>query len=219
MEGDARGITLEHHHLPPLKWPTISLGVEVHSSPNWPLRARRPPHAEILQSSRDSSVGIDGVLAPTPVAHALILAAHAWSHDPLGFLRDLVDVAAVSSEVDERELDRTAEAWGIGKVWRTTRGAVQALFYDGRETLPLRLWARHLETVRERTVLETHLAQLVQSFWGLPARQAALETAAAIEHLVKPVHGERWQDKLRRARFALSERRVPAKRRGERGSG
>lgn len=76
-----------------------------------------------------------------------MIAAHTWHHEPLRTLRDLIDIAAISARVDKRELDRTAAAWGLGRLWRTTDRAIEALFYSGRKTFPLRTWSRHLVSV------------------------------------------------------------------------
>jgi len=167
---------LPEHHLPPLQWPTIGIEVEVHTSPNWPRHGRRPPLREILDASVPSCLNIGGVSTPAPLHHSLILASHAWQHEPLRTLRDLIDIAAVSAHADEYELDLTAEAWGVGRLWRTTNRAIEATFYGGRKTLPLRSWARHLESVRERSRVESYLEWLSHGFWGMPLHMAPLET-------------------------------------------
>ena len=187
---------LDHHHLQPLKSPTVGLRVELHTAPLWPPGTKAPPLAEILERSVASGVGVDGIAAPDPVHHAVILAAHAWSHDPLQTLRDLVDVAAVSAGCSEAELARTAEAWGIPKIWRTTRGAMAALFEGGPTTLPLRIWARHLRSVRERTLLDNHLMRWLHVFWELPPRAAVGDLRAAFRLTLLPAPGESWREKL-----------------------
>ena len=204
--------TPEHHHLQPLKWPTIGLKVEVHAAPNWPERAAPPPIGEILDARVPSALGIDGVFAPTDLHHALILTSHAWRHGPLRSLRDLVDIAAVAATVDERELARTAAAWGVSRVWNTTRRAIEAIFYGGPETLPLRSWARHLGLVRDRTVLERHLDNMFHAYWGLPPHLALAQSARAARHAVGRMPGETWQEKLTRVRRALKNPRAPISR-------
>jgi Uncharacterised nucleotidyltransferase len=189
---------VDHHHLRPLKSPRVGLRVELHTSPLWPPGTKPPPLAEILERSVASGVGVDGIGAPDPVHHAVILAAHAWSHDPLRTLRDLVDVAAVSAGCSDAELARTANAWGIPKIWRTTRGAIAALFEGDPTTLPLRVWARHLRPVRERTLLDSHLMRWLHVFWELPPRAAAHDLRAAFRLTVLPAPGESWGEKLAR---------------------
>jgi Uncharacterised nucleotidyltransferase len=189
---------VHHHHLRPLKSPRVGLTVEIHTSPPWPPGTLPPPLAEILDRFAVGGVDVEGIAAPDPIHHAVILAAHAWRHEPLRTLRDLVDVAAVSSGCSEAELAHTAEAWGIPKIWRTTRAAIAALVEDGPTTLPLRTWARHLRCVRERTLLERHLTQWLHAFWELPPRAAAGDLGAAFRLTLIPAPGEPWRDKLAR---------------------
>lgn len=192
-----------HHHLHPLRWPTIWLNVEVHAGPNWPPRAQRPPLGEILEAAVPSACGIEGVSAPHPLHHTLILASHAWRHEPLFALRDLIDIAVLSEGLDAGELDRLAARWGIGRIWATTRGAAEALLYGGRRTAPLRSWARHLEQVRERTVLENHLQRWLHAFWELPPTAALEQTAQVLRGEVAPAEGESWGTKLGRIAGAV----------------
>jgi hypothetical protein len=203
----------EHHHLPPLQWPVIPLHVEVHSMPNWPPRAEAPPLAEILEAAVPSALGIEGLSAPHPLHHALMLAVHAWRHEPLHTLRDLVDVAALSAGRNAADLDRTAKRWGVGRIWRTTTRAVDAVFFGGPRTVPLRLWARHLEVVRERTVFENHLQRALQAFWGFPLPVALAEAVDAVKVELAPGEGESWSEKLRRVPRAVRDARVPLSKR------
>jgi Uncharacterised nucleotidyltransferase len=209
MEDPEFELTPEHHHLQPLRWPAIPLTVELHKSPNWPVRAPRPPVGEIYEARVPSVLGVDGVFAATPLHHALILAMHAWRHEPLQTLRDLVDVAVVAASLDERELDRTAHRWGIGRVWRTTVRAIDAVFYGGRMTRPLRSWARHLTLVRERSVFEGHLERLLHGYWELPPHLATSEFARALYQSITPLPGETWQQKLGRIQRALRDPGAP----------
>jgi hypothetical protein len=188
----------EHHHEPPVKWPTIWLRVEVHARPNWPMTATAPTVDLLLDAARPAAIGIEGISAPDPVHHALLLAAHAWRDEPLQTLRDLIDVAVVATELDEQELLRAARAFGLERVWRTTSDAAQALFFDARTTFPLRSWARHLGSVRERTVFESHLERLLHAFWEVPARAALVRAVRVLADDVTPSAGETWSDTLRR---------------------
>ena len=214
----------EHHHLVPLRWPVIALNVEVHTLPNWPVRVPPPPLDEIFEAAVPSALEIDGLSTPDPLHQALVLAAHAWRHEPLHTLRDLVDVAAASAGRDAGELDRAAAAWGIDRIWRTTRRATEALFFDRPPPVPLRVWARHLGAVRERTVLESHLQRWLGPFWGLPAAAALMESGRVLRQDMTPEAGESWRDKLGRvpraiqhAGVALSDRPDPPRTGGGRG--
>ena len=185
-------------HLRPLKSPTLGLKVELHTVPNWPPGRTPPPVQEILDRSVPSGIGVNGIVAPDPLHHAVILAAHAWSHEPLQTLRDLVDVAAMARGCSEAELARTADAWDLSRVWRTTWAAIAALFERGPTTMPLRTWARHLPTVRERTLLGNHLTRWLHGFWELPPRAAAGHLGAAFRMTVLPAPDESWGEKLAR---------------------
>ena len=102
-------------------------------------RARRrepPPLAEIVEASVPSALGVEGISAPHPVHHALMLAGHAWedrraARRPSGSDRRRSGRPACRPSPNWRA--RT-DAWGIGKIWRTTYGAAAALFDDGRPT-------------------------------------------------------------------------------------
>jgi hypothetical protein len=146
-----------------------------------------------------SSTGVEGVLALQPTEHALILAAHAWAHTPLRRLLDIVDVAAAADGLDRGELDRLAREWRLERVWRTTIAAADALLMEGRRTVPIRTWARHLPAVREQTVLEAHLERLLSGYWELPLPRALRATVSAAGRGIRPVGGETWSRKLRRA--------------------
>jgi Uncharacterised nucleotidyltransferase len=208
VEVDEPEVFLEHHHLRPLRSPTLGLKVELHRSPLWP-GTTPPPLDEILERSVPAGVGVDGIAAPEPVHHALLLAGHAWSHDPLRTLRDLVDIAAASVICSERELTQTAAAWGIPKIWQTTRDVFRALFEDRPTTLPLRLWARHLPSVRERTVLDSHLMRWLHVFWELPPRAAVADLRKAARLTLLPTEEDSWREKLARTGRGLRHPRAP----------
>jgi hypothetical protein len=203
----------EHHHLAPLRWPAVPIYVEVHSSPNWPPDLSPPPVGEILEASVPSVVDIEGVSAPSRLHHALLLAAHAWRHEPLKTLRDLIDVAILSAGEDSADLQQVASSWGIGRVWDTTRRAMSALFFDERPSAALRIWARHLAEVRERTVFETHLQAALHPFWERPPAAAAAKSLGAIRADLVPAPGESWGMKLGRVPRAIREAQLPNTRR------
>lgn len=202
VEVDDPELFIDHHHLRPLKAPTVGLRVELHTRPHWPV-ATKPRVDEIFEGAVPAGVGVAGISAPDPVHHTLMLAAHAWTHNPLHKLRDLVDIAAVSEGLSEAQLARTADAWGLAKVWRTTRAAVDALFEGGHVTIPLRTWARHLPSVRERTLVEDHLMRWLHAFWELPPRAAVLDLQEPLRLTFLPLPGESWQEKAARTRRGI----------------
>ena len=205
----------EDHHLTPLQWPSIPLKIEVHFTQHWPLHAPRPAMEEIIDASVPTALGIDGLSTPAPHHHALILAAHGWRHEPLWTLRDLVDIAAVSAYADAEQLRRTSQAWRVDRIWRTTEDAIEALFYGGRRTVPLRTWARHLELVRDRNGFEKQLTRLLEGYWGMPLQRAPVQMLRGFRDVVGPIEGESWSDKLVRVPRALRNLRAPVGQRGD----
>jgi hypothetical protein len=193
----------ERHHLRTLQPPAGSLKVEVHRTPFLPRSAKPFALETVLERAVPARLGISGISAPSPVDHALVLAAHSWSHEPLRILRDLVDVAAVARLADERELAEAARRAGLARIWSTTRRAIASLFEAAPPTVPLRVWARHLPPLRERTVLEVHAARLLRPFWELPPHRAVLELRAPLGALVRPDPGVTWSEKLLRVRHAV----------------
>jgi hypothetical protein len=205
-------------HLVPLAWPGLPVEVEVHSRPNWPPWLVAPSAAALLEGAVPSATGVAGLLAPSPERHALVLAAHAWTHGPLTRLRDLLDVALVTAGADREEIERLADAWGIARLWRATDAIVAALFLGGPQPRPLRTWARNLSAVRERTVLEQHVARWVGWHTALPRRLALRATVDELRDDVTPERGETWGDKARRSARAVRNAFV-ARSRHERGDG
>jgi hypothetical protein len=202
VEVDDPDLFVDHHHLRPLQAPGLWLKVEIHLRPMMP-EGIQPPLEEIFDAAIPSALGIPGLSAPHPVHHALMLAAHGWVHEPLHRLRDLVDVAAVAGQASPMEIDRTAAAWGLDRIWRTTSAATNALFDGAPQPAPLRLFGRHLVAVRERTVLDNHLQRWLHWFWELPFRRAVLATGEALRQEALPEPGESWRHKLTRVRYAL----------------
>jgi hypothetical protein len=154
-------------------------------------------------------VGIDGFSAPSRAHHALLFAGHSWAHEPLKTLRDLIDIAVLAAEEDPADLSRTATSWGLGRIWRTTWRAIDALFFDGRPSGAVQVWARHLAHVRERTVFETHLQAALYPFWDRPPAPAMVKSLGAISADLRPAPGESWGVKLARAERAIREARLP----------
>jgi Uncharacterised nucleotidyltransferase len=196
-------------HLVPLAWPGLPVEVEVHERPNWPPWLAAPTAEMLLEGAVPSATGVQGLLAPSPERHALVLAAHAWTHGPLTRLRDLLDVALMTARGDRAEIERLAEAWGMTRLWRTTDAIAEALFLGGPAPRPLRTWARNLSAVRERTVLEQHVARWVGWHAVLPRRLALRATIDELRDDLTPERGESWRSKLRRSGRAVRNAFVP----------
>ena len=193
----------DHHHLRPLQLPGLWLQVEIHLRPMLPDQAEAPL-AEIFEAAVPSSLAVDGISAPRAEHHALMLAAHAWGHEPLGRLRDLIDVAAVVEIADETELARSAKRWGMDQIWRTTAASSAALLDGGRTPMALRVFGRHLATVRRADSARESSSALAALLLGaaVPAG-AAPAPAECVRQELLPDPGEPWRDKFLRVRSAL----------------
>jgi hypothetical protein len=190
-------------HLRPLTWPGVPLLVEVHRQPSSPTYLASPSAEEVLALAVPSATGIDGLLAPAPAAHALLLVGHSWTHLPLGRLSDLLDVAAVLPGDARVEADALAQRWGWERMWRMTLATADSLFDGGAPTVPLRTWARQLVAVREPSVLESHLSNLVAPVVALEPAHALRGFGWAVGQLLAPGPDEQWLEKLRRMTRAL----------------
>ena len=192
------------HHLQPLIWPNVPVRIELHHAPKWIDGLTPPPISELVDLAVPARGDAEGFETLAPAAHAVIVAVHAWAHEPLGSLRNLIDVALLKAEARDGEAEVLARRWGVADVWKTTAAAVEALFAGAQRPLTIRLWARHLEAARGRTVAESHVERLLSPFWAFPARSAVHHAGRRLAEEVQPVPGERWRTKLSRARLAVS---------------
>jgi hypothetical protein len=199
------------HHLRPLALRPFPLVVEVHTRPKWIDALEPPPTEELIAAAVPSRLDVDGISTLRPDHHALVLVAHAWAHEPLRRILELVDIAAMSEGLDREELERLARRWRMQRVWKTTLAATDALLANGvaREPLPLRLWARNLPAARSRTVFESHLARWLAGYWALPFRAALSATAASAIRALRPEDNETWGDKFARMRLAFRNASTP----------
>jgi hypothetical protein len=184
------------YHVCPLVWPGLPLCIEVHRWPHWVDGLDRPPVHELFDAAEPSRLGIAGILAPAPHHHALLLAGHAWVHEPLRRLVELIDVAAFTEETDQQAVRTLARRWGCERVWHSTQLAVDSLLYGAAPHLALRTWARHLYGARERTVLESRVQRLAGPAWGLPTRKVPQAVLRAGAWHVRRHDGEPWGSKL-----------------------
>jgi hypothetical protein len=196
-------------HLRPLAWPGLPLVVELHRRPNCPPWLQPPPTHTLLDLGVPSRAGVDGVLAPAPPVHALLLAAHGWAHRPLGRIADLIDVLAVLGSADRAAANDLALEWRWEGLWGAVIAAADALMAGQQRPASLSIWARHLERARERSVLETHLARVAAPAWALPLSGAPRSVGAALVHSASRDSEEHWADKLRRSRLAVAHALMP----------
>jgi hypothetical protein len=199
-EAESHGVA---HHLCPLEWPGLPLTVELHTRPNWAVGVPAPTADELVASATPGRLGVDGVAALPPAQHALVLAAHAWSHDQLGRLGNLIDVAVTLRRADESEVAALARRWGCSRMWRTTRAAIGAVFEGTGRSAATAAWARQLRGVRERSVLEWHVKSALAPVWGLPYRRIPAALTSRAWATAATVEAEPWRIKLRRAGLAV----------------
>ena len=206
------GLPRPRHHLRPLRWPDLPLLVEIHGQPHWPVGLEVPATAPIVDASVPSNTRIKGILAPEHTQHALLVAAHAWAHEPFHRLRGLIDVRALAPADEHSAIERTARDWGITRLWRTTNQVTDDVL--SRSPLPplIGLWAGHLSGLRERNVRENHLRAWLAAYWALPTRAALAETARAVRSDVAPAPEEGWSDKLHRMTVAARNAKTPLSR-------
>jgi Uncharacterised nucleotidyltransferase len=184
------------HHLRPLAWPGLPIAIELHRTPHWVEGLPLPPLRELFGAAEPTGLGVAGILAPAPHHHAVLLAAHAWAHEPLRRLIELVDVAAVTHGTDRTAPRTLARGWGCERVWHSTEVVVDALLYGAGRPLALRTWARHLHDVRERTVFESRVQRIAGPAWGLPLAGVPWAVLDACTGHFRRHNGERWRTKL-----------------------
>src|SRR5262249_53902618 len=106
-------------------------------------------------------------------------------------------------------VERTAQAWGVARLWRTTNRVTDAVFLRGRMPHLVQPWARHLLERRERTVFENHLRDLVAAYWVLPFPAALATMGRALAEDLLPAPDEAWSDRLSRMLTASKNARTP----------
>ena len=132
-----------------------------------------------------------------PAYHALLVAAHSWRHGPLSQLRDMIDVVVMAEAAGRDSVSALAREWGVERLWRSTIRAADAAVLGAEWPTGLRLWARNLERVRERTVFENHATRWLSDFWIMPPR-AARSPARDARAGAQPREREPWRAKLTR---------------------
>jgi hypothetical protein len=194
----------------PLHWPGSPLLVEIHAAPNLPPWLQGGPHSsELLAHAVPSSTGIDGVLTLAPLHHTLVIAAHSWAHGPMARVGDLVDVTVMSDGLDADELVALARRWDMERLWRSTRAAADAVLFGCPKPWPLRVWARNLPSVRERTVLENHIGLWLGAFSALGVAAGVRAMSVQVGKDLRQEGDESWATKLSRTQLAVRHARVP----------
>lgn len=202
-------IFIDIHQQQPVALPGSPLAIELHKWPKWPDFLQPPPLEDLFAVAVESRSGVEGILRLPDAHHAVVVAAHAWTHGPLNHPRQLLDVAILAEGVPRDELSAVAAAWGIERIWRTTIGCADSLFGSAPRTTAERLWARHLRSLRERTVAESHLEYYLSPFWAYPPQMAARVSASILRARLRPAQGETWGAKARRSLVALRDAAAP----------
>jgi hypothetical protein len=111
-------------------------------------------------------------------------------------------------DTERTELLSLARRWSLERLLRATLGSADAVLFGGRRPRSMRVWARNVPDVRERTVLETHMGRWLAGFSALGARRGALVLAKEIAKDLRPIGDETWSTKARRTRMAVGNARV-----------
>ena len=192
----------DNHHLRPLAFPSVPIAVEVHRRPKWPAR-HAPRFEELIEGAVPSTFPVPGVFAPSVAHHAVLLAGHAWEHDPLGRIGSLADVAAMLFDADPQAVEAVARDWDVGRIWAATVRAVDRLLLTDRPPARPPIWHRHLHETRERTVFEGHVERIVGPVAAAPVAAAPVAAARALSKTLRPWPGETWSGKLQRSRRSV----------------
>lgn len=201
------------HHLPPIRSPDHPIPLEVHSRLKWPPGLNAPAFETLAAAAQPGALGIDGVLTLPPAHHALVLAGHLWSHDPLTRLLRILDVALMIDATEPGEIASLARVWGMGRLWGSTAAVADSLCGSGdAEPWPLRTWARGLRCAREPSVWEGHLSRLLSPLAIYTPVPAVRALGAAVAGFALPHDDEPWRRKLVRTAQQVAR---PAMRRSE----
>lgn len=164
------------------------LVVQVHRRPSQPFWLAPLSAEALFPTAVPSATGVPGILAPKPAAHAVLAVPHAWNHDPLGSVGQLLDTTALLGSSDRRRAGELARAWGWWGMWNTTLAVVDALIGGKGGGVPLKVWARHLVDVRERLVFEDHVTRLAAPMWSLPVREIPEALMHILRYTAAPEH-------------------------------
>jgi hypothetical protein len=198
----------DYHHLVPLALPGMPLTLDIHERLHWPTEAP-PSFEEIFEAAVTAAPSIGGLLAPSSAHHAVILAGHAWAHEPLGRIGSLADIAAVAEEAEPGAAAAVARAWGVSHIWTTSARAVDELLYERPSSVHRPVWTRHLRSARERTVFESHVARFSGSMAAVPRRKTPLALLRVLRGTLRRNDDEGWRGKLRRTLRAARNASAP----------
>jgi hypothetical protein len=163
----------DHHHLPPLVRPGGEVPIEAHFRPGWLSWMTPPSTEELIERAVPATTPVDGLWTLDPIDHCLFVAVHHWADGPFIRARDLVDIAALRLGLDGEEVERRAEAWGIGRMWSLTGRCADALLLDGPTSLSTRLLTGHISRGRLQGPIAHRAAVYLADFLVTSPRRAA----------------------------------------------
>ena len=196
-----------HYHLQPLEWPGLGLRVEIHKHVKWPEGLRPPRNDELFEAAVPSVVGVEGLVAPHPDHHAIVLVSHAWGEIPMRTLRQLVDVLAFVDDAERAELRRLASRWGIERGWSSTLAVGDWLLFGEPEPRFVPIWAPYLRDLREPNVLEMHVQEWLSPFWLTAPHAAVRRSFRAVLRDLRPKPDQSWRSKVRQTFRAIAHPR------------
>jgi hypothetical protein len=173
----------------------------------WPDDLRPPSNEELFEAAAPSIVGVEGLLAPHPHHHAVLLVSHAWGEIPMQNLRQLVDVLAFVEDDERSELRRLAARWKIERGWGSTLAVADWLVQGKPEPRLVGVWARYLRELREPKVFEMHVQEWLSPFWLTTPRAAARKAFHAVLRDLQPEPDQTWRGKLRQTVRAITHPR------------
>lgn len=167
------------HHDSPLQFAGLALAIELHRDPGWLPWVTPPSHRELLSSPFESSTRVSGAVALSMEQQALYLANHAWRHGPYTSLIHLVDIELIRQQADPAAINALARSWGLERIWRHHCDAIDWFIYqNGSPPSPIhRLWARHLNTLDERSEFGFYISR-IGKITGAPSATDRLEAIA-----------------------------------------
>jgi Uncharacterised nucleotidyltransferase len=193
---------IDIHQERPVALPGSPLMIEVHKWAKWPDFIEPPPPEDLFAMAVESRSGVPGIQRLPDAHHAVVVAAHAWTHGPLDRIGHLLDVAILAEGIPRAELRDAAAQLGLERIWQTTIRCADGLFADAPRSTAERLWARHLRPLRERTVAESHVEKYVSPFWAYPLPMAVQVSASMLRTELRPAQGETWREKAKRTAVA-----------------
>lgn len=177
-----------HHHEVGLSRPGSGLKVELHHALPLPEWGRQPGVAWLLDHAEPSRTGIDGLLAPRPSVHAVIVAAHAWRHCPFRSVLDLLDEELLLVGDGNRDAaSAVAAELGLRRLWNAEREVGDAIFHGGPPVRRLaRPFARDLTSCSERSATKVVAAVAAGPLFADAPAAALRALAIGAARLVRP---------------------------------